>query len=189
MKYLIAGLGNIGSEYEFTRHNIGFLVVDELVRAHGGTWTSDRLAMVSEIKYKGRTLVCIKPTTYMNLSGKAVDYWLKKSNLTPESLLVVLDDLNLDYGQLRMRPKGSSGGHNGLKDIEATFGHTDYARLRIGVGDNFRKGNQVDYVLGKWTKEEQKDLPFIVQKSADACASFAAIGMKLTMENFNGKAF
>ncbi len=185
MKFLIAGLGNIGADYENTRHNIGFNVVDAIAEKAGATFKNDTLADIAEVKHKGRTLILIKPTTYMNRSGKSVNYWMTKHKISKENLLVVLDDLNLDYGVIRMRGKGSDGGHNGLKDIDATLAGNDYARLRIGIGNKFKQGQQVDFVLGKWDDEEKVNLDKIIKKSADASKSFAAIGLKFTMENFN----
>ncbi|MBK8635428.1 MAG: aminoacyl-tRNA hydrolase [Saprospiraceae bacterium] len=187
MKYLIAGLGNIGPDYAGTRHNIGFEVLDTLAQKFSASWNLDNLAGVTEIKHKGRTLILIKPTTYMNRSGKAVNYWMQKHKIEKENVLVVLDDLNLDFGTLRLKTKGSDGGHNGLKDIDLSLGGNDYARLRIGIGSEFRKGQQVDFVLGKWDKAELKDLPFILESSADAVLSYASVGPKFTMEKFNKK--
>ncbi|MBP7644271.1 MAG: aminoacyl-tRNA hydrolase [Saprospiraceae bacterium] len=187
MKYLIAGLGNIGPDYAGTRHNIGFEVLDTLAQKFSASWNLDNLAGVTEIKHKGRTLILIKPTTYMNKSGKAVNYWIQKHKIEKENVLVVLDDLNLDFGTLRLKTKGSDGGHNGLKDIDLSLGGNDYARLRIGIGSEFRKGQQVDFVLGKWDKAELKDLPFILESSADAVLSYASVGPKFTMEKFNKK--
>ncbi|MBK8699085.1 MAG: aminoacyl-tRNA hydrolase [Saprospiraceae bacterium] len=186
MKYLIAGLGNIGSEYEHTRHNIGFDVVEYLAAQNGGIWKHDTLAFVCEIKHKGRTLVLIKPTTYMNLSGKAVNHWMQKHKIPKENIMVVIDDLNLDLGTLRIREKGSDGGHNGLKNIDAVTGGNDYPRLRIGIGNKFHKNQQVDFVLGKWKPDEKERVKLITEKAAAACLSFAAIGIKHTMNGFNG---
>jgi peptidyl-tRNA hydrolase, PTH1 family len=187
MKYLIAGLGNIGPDYAGTRHNIGFEVLDTIAQKFSASWNLDNLAGVTEIKHKGRTLILIKPTTYMNRSGKAVNYWMQKHKIEKENVLVVLDDLNLDFGTLRLKTKGSDGGHNGFKDIDLSLGGNDYARLRIGIGSEFRKGQQVDFVLGKWDKAELKDLPFILESSADAVLSYASVGPKFTMEKFNKK--
>ena len=187
MKYLIAGLGNIGAEYEHTRHNIGFDVVEHLAAAHNGAWKLDSQAYVAEIKHKGRTLVLIKPTTYMNLSGKAIHYWMQKHKIPKENLLVVVDDLNLEFGSIRMRDTGSDGGHNGLKNIQQVLGGVDYPRMRIGIGNQFHKSEQVDFVLGKWKSEEKAKLNIIIEKAAAACLSFAAIGLKFTMNQYNGK--
>ncbi|RMF02370.1 MAG: aminoacyl-tRNA hydrolase [Bacteroidetes bacterium] len=187
MKYLIAGLGNIGSEYAGTRHNVGFEVVDELAKRQGAEWHTDNLGQVARFRHRGRTYVLLKPSTYMNRSGKAVRYWLQKENIPKENLLVVVDDLNLDFGQQRLRGKGSDGGHNGLKDIDQMTGGNNYARLRFGIGDNFTKGRQVDYVLGKWSEEELRELPELLRHAADACLSFGAIGLQHTMNQFNAK--
>ena len=154
MKYLVAGLGNIGSDYENTRHNVGFDVMDVLAKEFGVSFTFDNQAFVAEFKHKGRTFVLIKPTTYMNLSGKAVRYWLNKHTIPKENLLVVVDDLALPFGKQRLRPNGSNGGHNGLKHIDETLGDNNYVRLRIGIGNEFGKGKQVDYVLGRFFEEE-----------------------------------
>jgi PTH1 family peptidyl-tRNA hydrolase len=185
MKYLIVGLGNMGAEYEDTRHNVGFAAVDALAKALGASFKADNLGDVAEGKYRGRTLVLLKPSTYMNRSGKAVRYWLQKLKLPKERLLVVVDDLNLPLGKQRLRGKSSDGGHNGLRDIDQMTGGNDYARLRIGIGDNFSKGRQVDYVLGEWTDEERALLPEILQRAAETIKSFAAVGLELTMNSFN----
>lgn len=185
MKYLIAGLGNIGSEYEGTRHNVGFDVVDELARETGATFTSEGHALVARVRHKGRTLVLIKPTTYMNLSGKAVRYWLQKESIPRENLMVLVDDLNLPFGKLRMRGKGSDGGHNGLKHIDQLLGTQDYARLRIGIGAEFSQGRQVNYVLGKWNAEESQALPELLKRAVEAVRSFASIGLARTMNTVN----
>ena len=187
MKYLIAGLGNIGSEYEDTRHNIGFNIINQLATDLDAPFKLDHLAHISSAMYKGRKLTLIKPTTYMNLSGKAVRYWLQKLDIPQENLLVVLDDKDLDFGTQRLRPAGSPGGHNGLKNIDLILGNSNYARLRIGIGDNFKKGQQIDFVLGKWTKPELEKLPDIITRAADTVKSFAAIGLQLTMTEFNKK--
>ena len=158
MKYLIACLGNIGAEYANTRHNIGFLVADHLAKDLEGTFTTKRLAMVSEMKYRGRQMIVIKPTTYMNLSGKAVKYWATQEKIPMENILVVCDDLALPVGTLRMRKKGSDGGHNGLKDIIEALGSSDFCRLRFGIGNDFAKGQQVDYVIGEWKQQEIDDI-------------------------------
>ncbi|MEQ9375776.1 MAG: aminoacyl-tRNA hydrolase [Imperialibacter sp.] len=185
MKYLIAGLGNIGPEYELTRHNIGFLVLDRLAQAESASFTFNKQAYTAEIKHKGRTLHLIKPTTYMNLSGKAVAYWMQQLKVPRENILVITDDIALPFGKLRMKPKGSSAGHNGLKSIEATLGGQDYARLRFGIGDNYSKGHQVEYVLNNFSKEEMTLLPERMDKSIDMILSFAAIGIERTMNFFN----
>jgi len=185
MKYLIAGLGNIGQEYEGTRHNIGFQVVEAMAEAAGETFATGTLGSLCRVKHKGRTFVLLKPSTYMNRSGKAVQYWLQKEGIPKENLLVVLDDINLPFGKQRLRGKGSDGGHNGLKDIDQCTGGNDYARLRIGIGNDFPKGRQADYVLGKWTEEEKKQLPEILAVSVEIIKSFGAIGLPLTMSAFN----
>ncbi|GAA4831457.1 aminoacyl-tRNA hydrolase [Algivirga pacifica] len=185
MKYLIVGLGNIGPEYADTRHNIGFMVLDALAEKFGATWKTDRLAFSTEIKHKGRTIHLIKPTTYMNLSGKAAGHWLRELKIKPENMLVIVDDLALPYGTLRMRPKGSSAGHNGLKDIEKVLGSNKYPRLRFGIGNDYPTGRQVDYVLGAFTADEQIDLGTHIDKSADMVLSFCTIGIAHTMNQFN----
>ncbi len=187
MKYLIVGLGNIGAEYAETRHNIGFNVLDALAEASKTVFTTQRYGDVAEAKYKGRTLVLLKPSTYMNLSGKAVRYWMDAGKIPPENLLVVSDDIALPFGTLRLRPKGSAGGHNGLKNISELLGTEEYARMRFGVGGDFPKGHQVEYVLGEWTDEERKALPERLKVFVDAIRSFATVGTQLTMTNFNKK--
>jgi peptidyl-tRNA hydrolase, PTH1 family len=186
-KFLIAGLGNIGDEYENTRHNIGFKVLDFIAKENNLKFNSDRLAAVTEFKFKGRTLVLIKPSTYMNLSGKAVNYWLQAEKIPVENLLVITDDIALPVGSLRMKGKGSDGGHNGLKSIQETLNTSEYSRLRFGVGNEFSKGRQVEYVLGKWTAEEEKLLDERIKVAADMVKAFAIIGLQLTMTNFNKK--
>lgn len=186
-KFLIACLGNIGEEYAETRHNIGFKVADTLAAQSGIFFTNDRLADVAKVSWRGRTAVIIKPTTYMNLSGKAVNYWLQAEKIQPENLLVVTDDIALPFGTLRIKPKGSDGGHNGLKSIQHTIGSDFYARLRFGIGNDFSKGRQVDYVLGKWTPEEQLKLSERVHMATDMIKSFCTIGLQLTMTAFNNK--
>ncbi len=185
MKYLIVGLGNIGAKYDNTRHNIGFEVVDALAKAADVSWKVDNLGSIAEFKHRGRTFVMLKPSTYMNLSGKAVRYWLQKKKIEKPNLLVVVDDLNLTFGKQRLRGKGSPGGHNGLKDIDQMTGGNNYARLRIGIGDAFGKGKQVNFVLGEWTSEENEQLPEIITHAADAVKSFGAIGLQHTMSKFN----
>jgi PTH1 family peptidyl-tRNA hydrolase len=185
MKYLIVGLGNVGAEYQGTRHNIGFDVVDFIVEQAKTTFSNKTLADVAEVKHRGRNLVLIKPTTFMNRSGKAVNYWMDKYRIPKERVLIVLDDLNLDFGTIRLRAKGSDGGHNGLKDIDQALSGNNYARLRIGIGNKFHKGQQVNFVLGKWSEEENKYLDQVIRAGANAAKSFAAIGLKFTMEKFN----
>lgn len=185
MKYLIVGLGNIGPEYELTRHNVGFLTIDRLADKHGATWKSGRLAFTSDFKFKGRQLFLIKPTTYMNLSGKAVNYWMKELNIPKENILVVVDDVALPFGKIRLRGKGSAAGHNGLKNIEELTGGQDYPRIRFGIGDDFPKGRQIDYVLGRWSKKEIEELPIFMDKAIEMIEGFCTIGINMTMTQFN----
>ena len=185
MKYLITGLGNPGVDYENTRHNIGYKILDALTSASNVVFGDQRYGWVAEYKYKSRTFILLKPTTFMNLSGKAVNYWLQKENIPIENLLVLTDDLSLPFGTLRLRAKGSDAGHNGLKNINQTLGRQDYARLRFGIGDNFRQGQQVDYVLSRWSKEEAKELPFLTDKCIDIIHSFGTVGITMTMNQFN----
>jgi PTH1 family peptidyl-tRNA hydrolase len=185
MKYLVVGLGNIGPEYADTRHNIGFMVLDEMAKQEGAKFHNMRLANYTEVSHKGRTLHLIKPTTYMNLSGKAVNHWMKELKIPQENILVIVDDIALPLGTLRLKPKGSAAGHNGLKNIEATLGNSDYARLRFGVSDNYPKGRQVDYVLSGFDADEQPELPALIDRSIEMIKSFAAIGAELTMTKFN----
>jgi len=187
MKYLIVGLGNPGIEYENTRHNVGFRVLDKVAGELAATFELDRAAFVSYAKYKGRTLVLIKPITFMNLSGKAVNYWMQKEGVSIENVLVITDDLALPFGKLRMKGSGSDGGHNGLKDIQATLGTNAYSRLRFGVGSNFPKGRQSDYVLGKWEKDEELALPERLVTANSFVLSFCTAGLQLTMTAWNGK--
>ncbi|UPT65678.1 MAG: aminoacyl-tRNA hydrolase [Sphingobacteriales bacterium JAD_PAG50586_3] len=187
MKYLVACLGNIGSEYENTRHNVGFLVADELVKKAEGTFTLQRLAHTATIRVKNKTLVVIKPTTYMNLSGKAVRHYLTDEKIPLENLIVVTDDLALPFGTLRMKGSGSDGGHNGLKNIQEILQTAAYARLRFGVGNNFAKGRQVDYVLGQWDDEEKKTLTERVEKAADFVRAFCLEGLNNAMNKYNNK--
>jgi PTH1 family peptidyl-tRNA hydrolase len=185
MKYLIAGLGNIGAKYDNTRHNIGFNVVDALAEAHEAEWSTEQLGDIAKFRYKGRTFVLLKPSTYMNRSGKAVRYWLQKEKIEKSRLLVVMDDLNIDFGRIRLRGKGSDGGHNGLKDIDQMTGGNNYARLRMGIGSDYSKGRQVDYVLGEWSDEEAADLPAFIKRASEAAKSFGTIGLQHTMSQFN----
>jgi PTH1 family peptidyl-tRNA hydrolase len=187
VKYLIAGLGNIGPEYKNTRHNIGFQILDALAEASNISFSDKRYGFVAEYKYKARTFILLKPTTFMNLSGRAVDYWMKKENIDIKNLLVLVDDLALPFGTLRVRAKGGAGGHNGLENINQVLGRNDYARLRFGIGDHFPKGFQVDYVLGEWSKEEQKELPFKFNDCIEIIQSFGTIGVERTMNVFNTK--
>jgi peptidyl-tRNA hydrolase, PTH1 family len=185
MKFLIVGLGNIGPEYDATRHNIGFDVADALVIKNGGNYRLDRHAFVADIKIKGKHLVVIKPTTYMNLSGKAVKYWLDKEKILPENMLVILDDLALPLDTIRLRSGGSDAGHNGLKNIDLFLQTNQYPRLRFGIGNNFAKGRQVDFVIGKWTASEMPAVKEKVLKSVDAVESFVLQGLPKTMTAFN----
>lgn len=187
MKYLIIGLGNIGSEYHETRHNIGFMVLDSLAEEKAVSFQLKRHAHVAEIKVKGRTLILVKPTTYMNLSGKAVQYWMQEEKISIENILVITDDLALPYGTLRMRMKGSSGGHNGLSHIEETLSSANYTRLRMGVGSEFSKGQQVDYVLAPFSAEQQKEMPEVLKRAKDAVVGFATIGVERAMNSVNTK--
>ncbi|MCX8489772.1 MAG: aminoacyl-tRNA hydrolase [Cyclobacteriaceae bacterium] len=185
MKYLIAGLGNIGSEYELTRHNIGFLTLDRFADLHKINFTTDRLANKAELKYKGRQLHLIKPNTFMNLSGKAIAYWLQDLKISKENLLVVVDEIALPFGSLRMRTKGSAAGHNGLKNIEQLLGGQEYCRLRMGVGNDFTKGQQVDFVLSNFSHEQFKELPIVMDRASEMILSFCTIGAERTMNFFN----
>lgn len=185
MKYLIAGLGNIGPEYELTRHNAGFLVLDRLADNHKIEFSTERLADRAELKYKGKQIHLIKPNTYMNLSGKAIAYWLQDLKIPKENLLVVVDEIALPFGSLRMRTKGSAAGHNGLKNIEQTLGDQDYARLRFGIGSEFAKGQQVDHVLGNFTQDEFKALPQHMDRAVEMILSFCTIGPERTMNFYN----
>ncbi len=186
MKYLIAGLGNIGSDYVNTRHNVGFDVADFLAKEFEVTFKTDTLGDLAEFRHKGRTFVLLKPSTYMNLSGKAVRYWLQKKDIPKENLLVVLDDLNLAFGKVRMRAKGSDGGHNGLKSIDPMLGGNDYARLRIGIGSEFAKGRQSDFVLSRWNKEEKEKLPDLLKIAAEGVKTFGTAGLAIAMNQVNG---
>ncbi|GEP92448.1 peptidyl-tRNA hydrolase, PTH1 family [Chitinophaga terrae (ex Kim and Jung 2007)] len=189
MKYLIAGLGNIGEEYKHTRHNIGFDVVDAFAARHNAVFQNDRLADVAECKWKGKTFILIKPTTYMNLSGRAVKYWLDKEKIPLENLLVILDDLALPLDVIRLRPGGSDAGHNGLKSIQESLGSNQYPRLRFGVGNQYPKGRQVEFVLGKWKNTEEPVVQEKIEKSADIIESFASIGIARTMNEYNKLTF
>lgn len=188
-KFLIAGLGNIGSEYAHTRHNIGFDVVNAFVHKHGGNFREDRLAFVAEIKWKGKLFICICPTTYMNLSGKAFKYWLNKEKIELQNSLTIIDDVALPVNKLRLRPSGSSAGHNGLKDIEAVLGTVNYPRLRFGIGNNYPKGMQADFVLGKWNKQEEPVIKLKIEKAATIIEDFATIGIERTMNEVNKMEF
>lgn len=185
MKYLIAGLGNIGAEYKNTRHNIGFQILDALAEASNICFNDKRYGFVAEYKYKARTFVLLRPTTYVNLSGRAVNYWLQKEKIPMANLLVLVDDLALPFGTIRLRAKGGAGGHNGLENINQVLGRNDYARLRFGIGSNFRPGFQVDYVLDEWSREEQKLLPDKINDCIEIIQSFGTIGAERTMNYYN----
>jgi len=185
MKYLIAGLGNIGDEYANTRHNIGFIVADALAMDGKVSFSNGRYASVAKMKFKARTFVIIKPSTYMNLSGKAIKYWMDKEKIPIENLLVVTDDIALPIGTLRLRPKGGDGGHNGLTSVIEQLATGEFPRLRIGVGEEFARGYQVDYVLGKWTKKEEEIMIPKVKTAVEIIKSFATIGIGRTMTLYN----
>jgi PTH1 family peptidyl-tRNA hydrolase len=188
MKYLIAGLGNMGADYDNTRHNVGFDVVNALAKEFDTVFKNETLGDLAEFRHKGRIFVLLKPSTYMNRSGKAVRYWLRKKNIDKQNLLVVLDDINLPFGKIRLRGKGSDGGHNGLKDIDQHLGGNDYARLRIGVGSNFPKGRQADFVLSTWSDEELKHLPNILKTASEGVKAFATLGLNFAMNQVNVRA-
>jgi len=187
MKYLVVGLGNIGSEYENTRHNIGFKILDALAKASNIFFESNKLGDTATLKFKGRTFILVKPSTYMNLSGKAVNYYLQKEKIKQENLLVITDDIALPFGTIRLKGKGSDGGHNGLKDIQSTLQTQQYPRFRFGVGAEFSKGRQIDYVMGNWNENEIKELPERLKKSCELIKSFGTAGLNNTMNAFNGK--
>lgn len=187
MKYLIVGLGNPGEKYAETRHNIGFKVVESFAKEQGGAFSLDKQAEVATVRFKGRIIVLVKPTTYMNLSGKAVNYWMQAEKIPLENVLVITDDLALPFGKLRMKGKGSDGGHNGLKDIQATLNSQAYARLRFGVGNDFHKGQQVDYVLGEWSSEERETLQDRIEVAKEFIKGFTTIGLNRTMSAWNNK--
>lgn len=186
-KFLIVGLGNIGEKYSNTRHNIGFQVLDHLAKQEELSFETVKLGDISTIKLKGRSVLLLKPSTFMNLSGKAVKYWLTKEKVPLENLLIITDDLNLPFGTLRLKTKGSDGGHNGLKDLQDKLQTTKYNRLRFGISDSFSKGRQVDYVLGEWTSEESEQLDERLDKSVALIKSFVLSGANNTMNTFNGK--
>jgi PTH1 family peptidyl-tRNA hydrolase len=185
MKYLIVGLGNIGEEYSDTRHNIGFMVLDAMASASGATFTDKRYGAVCPIKFKGREFILLKPSTFMNLSGNSVRYWLNKEKVPLENLLVIVDDIAIPLGSIRMRPKGSDGGHNGLAHISTILSTNEYARIRFGIGNGFRKGNQVDFVLGTWSREEKKFVGERILIVVEMIKSFGTAGTELTMTTFN----
>ncbi|WP_288021417.1 aminoacyl-tRNA hydrolase [Tenuifilum sp.] len=187
MKYLITGLGNIGIEYSNTRHNVGFMVLDALAKASNISFEDSRYGSIAQLKHKGRTYVLLKPSTYMNLSGKAVSYWLQKEKIALENLLVVVDDIALPLGAIRLRPKGSDGGHNGLKNINDVLCTQNYSRLRFGIGNNFSRGRQVDYVLGEWTEDELKVLPERIKLAGEAILAFGTVGLERAMNLYNNR--
>ena len=186
-KFLIVGLGNIGEKYTETRHNIGFKILDHLANSEEATFETAKLGDLCTVKVKGRSLILLKPSTYMNLSGKAIKYWLEKEKIPLQNLLVITDDLNLPFGTLRLKTKGSDGGHNGLKDTQDKLQTTNYNRFRFGISDSFSKGRQIDYVLGEWDEDEQSKLKERLEKSAELVKSFALAGVSNTMNQFNGK--
>ncbi len=186
-KFLIVGLGNIGPKYTNTRHNIGFKVVDAFAKANDTSFETQKLGDIAKTKVKGKTVILLKPNTYMNLSGKAVRYWLQQEKIPVENVFVITDDLNLEFGTIRVKTKGSDGGHNGLKDIQAQLNTTKYNRFRFGISDQFSKGRQVDYVLGEWTSEEETALPERLEKGCAVITSFVAAGISNTMNAYNGK--
>lgn len=187
MKYLIVGLGNIGEEYRNTRHNIGFTVLDALAKASNLVFTDGRYGTTATLPLKGRQLILLKPSTYMNLSGNAVRYWMQKENIPLENVLIVVDDLALPFGTLRLKSKGSDAGHNGLKHIAATLGTQDYARLRFGIGNDFPRGGQIDFVLGHFTEEDMKTMDERVAMAGDIIKSFCLAGISITMNQYNKK--
>lgn len=186
-KYLIVGLGNIGEKYADTRHNIGFKVLDAFAEQENFIFETQKLGDLAAFKLKGKTLIFLKPSTYMNLSGKSVLYWLTKEKIPLENLLVITDDLNLPFGNIRLKTKGSDGGHNGLKDIQETLQTTNYNRFRFGISDSFSKGRQVDYVLGEWSTEESEKLKERLETSVKLIKSFVLEGINIAMNKYNGK--
>lgn len=189
MKFLIVGLGNTGNEYTHTRHNIGFDIVHTFVSKHGGELKTGRLAYMANVRWKGKIFICICPTTYMNLSGKAVKYWMDKETIDPTNILVLVDDLALPLNKLRLRPGGSDAGHNGLKSIQEALGTSEYAKLRFGIGNNYSKGMQSEFVLGKWNKEEEPLVKLKIEKSVEVIEDFSTIGITLTMTKINNVDF
>jgi len=187
VKFLIAGLGNVGDEYHNTRHNIGFRILDALANASNISFMDKRYGFVSEYSHKGRKFVLLKPNTYVNLSGRAVNYWLQKEDIPCENLLVLVDDIALPFGTIRLRPHGGDGGHNGLINIIQVLGHQNFARLRFGIGNDFHEGFQVNYVLGEWTEEEEKKLPERITICHQIIRSFGLIGLDKTMNEFNNQ--
>lgn len=188
-KFLIVGLGNIGTEYVHTRHNIGFDILDFFVQQKGGLFQSDRLAFKAEVKLKGKLIICIKPTTFMNLSGKAVKYWMDKEKIDVSRLFVLVDELAVPLEKIKIKPAGSDGGHNGLKSIQELLGHSNYPRLRFGIGNNFPKGRQVEHVLGKWAKKEEPVVLKKIEKSAEAIEQFILTDLQHAMNTVNNLSF
>jgi PTH1 family peptidyl-tRNA hydrolase len=186
-KFLIVGLGNIGAEYVNTRHNIGFKILDHFAKKEGLSFQTVKLGALAEYRFKGRTFLLLKPNTYMNLSGKAVHYWMDKENIPLENIFVITDDLNLSFGTIRIKPKGSDGGHNGLKNINFVLNTNQYTRFRFGISDEFKKGQQVDYVLGDWDDTEKEKLPERLETASEIITSFGTAGLENTMTSFNGK--
>jgi len=189
MKFLIIGLGNVGNEYAHTRHNIGFDVVNAFVQKHGGSFRIDRLVYIANIKWKGKLFICICPTTYMNLSGKAVKYWMEKEKISIENILVIVDDIALPLNKLRLRAGGSDAGHNGLKSLQEILGTSEYPKLRFGIGNDFPKGHQSDFVLGKWNKEEEPLVKLKIEKSVESIESFVVQGITAAMNQVNNQDF
>ncbi|MEM8510318.1 MAG: aminoacyl-tRNA hydrolase [Bacteroidota bacterium] len=185
-KFLVVGLGNIGEKYTHTRHNVGFRVLEQLSLEESFVFEDAKLGAIGSFKHKGRSVLCLKPSTFMNLSGKAVNYWIQKEQIPVENILIITDDINLPFGSLRLKAKGSDGGHNGLKDIQRVLNTTSYHRFRFGVGSDFSKGRQIDYVLGKWNSEEEGALPERMKRSTALIRSFVFAGAKNTMNQFNG---
>ena len=187
MKYLIVGLGNIGSEYKETRHNIGFKILDAFVNASNSSFKTDRLGDVARLKYKGRTLICLKPSTYMNLSGKSIRYWMQQEKIPQERILVIADEISLPFGKIRLRGKGSDGGHNGLKNIQEVIGNSNYARLRFGISAEYSKGNQIEYVLGNWNSNEKESIEERIEIVLELIKSFTTNPIERVMSDFNGR--
>jgi len=187
MDYLVVGLGNPGKEYALTRHNVGFQIVESLAEQHHASFQSEKYAQIAQIHWRNRNIIAIKPTTYMNLSGKAVRYWMQKKKIAVENILVITDDIALPFGKLRLKGKGSDGGHNGLKDIQHVLTTQTYARLRFGVGNEFQKGRQVDFVLGEWTAQELSQLNERINTATKFIQSFVSVGLNQTMSDWNNK--
>jgi len=185
MKYLIVGLGNIGNEYENTRHNIGFTILDALAKASNISFNEQRYGFVAEMKYASRTLILLKPNTFVNLSGRSVHYWMQKEKIPVENVLILVDDLALPIGKIRLRPKGGDAGHNGLKSIQQILCTNAYSRLRFGIGDDFPRGHQIEHVLGRWSREEEEVINSKLERCFEIIQSFVTIGMELTMTKFN----